>query len=244
MRNDRPFAGLLVGEGSTNNMRNMCLGIMAVVVSVGMVSVSAQGRNFSGTWVIDSEKTMAAAESAMGERVIVARGGETRARATGTGEVTSAGGGGSATGTVVARSGGSGSGTGTGEAAAGARGRVAVGGTVSAAGGGGAAGTGERRAVRGGGAGVATDMVITMDGSTFTLESGGVQTSYPLNGSEVTIQTRGGDAKARASWKGDTLIIEQTIDSPNGPVTSTTSWFLEGDSLVRLTTRRTYFKKK
>ena len=221
-------------------MRNMCLGITALVVSVGMVSVGAQGRNFSGTWVIDNEKTRAAAESAMGEMVAAARGGEAvrGARGTGTGEVSSAGGGGSATGTVVARGGGGGRGSGTGEATAGARVGVAVGGTMAAA------GTGGVRAVRGGGAGVPTDMVITMDGSTFTLDSGGFQTSYPLNGSEVTIQTRGGDAKARASWKGDTLVIEQTLDSPNGPVTSTTSWFLEGDSLVRLTSRRTYFKKK
>lgn len=223
-------------------MRNMCLGITAFVVSVGLVSVGAQGRNFSGTWVIDSEKTMAAAQAATGEMAAVARGGGAAGgtRIIARGEGTSAGGGGSATGTRVARSGGSG----TGDATAAARGRVAVGGTVSAAGGGGAAGTGEVRAVRGGGAGVSTDMVIAIDGNTFSTNIGGVHTSYPLDGSEVTVQTRGGEAKARASWKGDMLVIEQTIDSANGPVTSTTSWFLEGDSLVRLTTRRTYYKKK
>jgi hypothetical protein len=223
-------------------MRNMCLGITAFVVTVGIVSVGAQGRNFSGTWVIDSEKTMAAAQAAGGEqRVVLQGGGAARGtRSTATGEVTSAGGGGSATGTRVARSGGSG----TGEATAGARGGVAVGGTVSAAGGGGAAGTGEVRAVRGGGAGVSTDMVIAIDVNTFSTNIGGVHTSYPLDGSEVTVQTRGGDAKARASWKGDMLVIETISNGPDGPVTSTTSWFLEGDSLVRLTTRRTYYKKK
>ena len=222
-------------------MRNMCLGITAVVVTVGMVSVSAQGRNFSGTWVIDSEKTMAAAQAAGGEQRVVLQGGAARGtRSTATGEVTSAGGGGSATGTRVAR----GVGSGTGEATAGARGGVAVGGTVSAAGGGGAAGTGEVRAVRGGGAGVSTDMVITIDANTFSTNIGGIHTSYPLDGSEVTVQTRGGEAKARASWKGDMLVIETTSSGPDGPVTSTTSWFLEGDSLVRLTTRRTYYQRK
>jgi hypothetical protein len=87
--------------------------------------------------------------------------------------------------------------------------------------------------------------VITMDANTFTTTQGEFQTSYPLNGTETTITLRGTTtAKATATWKGDMLVIEQTIDTPNGPSTSTTSWFLEGDSLVRLTTRRTYFKKK
>jgi hypothetical protein len=205
-------------------MRNMCLGITAFVVTVGMVSAGAQGRNFSGTWVIDSEKTMAAAQAAMGEMAsaVTARGGggARGGRGSGTGEVVAGGGGVAVGGTVVARSGGGGGGGGVAAAGSGARGG------------------------RGGGVGVAADTVITMDASTFTLDSGGFQTSYPINGTEATVQTRSGTAKARASWKGDTLVIDQTIDSPNGPVTSTTSWFLEGDSLVRLTTRRTYFKRK
>lgn len=209
-------------------MRNMYLGITALVVSVGMISVGAQGRSFSGTWVIDSEKTMAAAQAA-GEtegRVIAREGGGSRTAA---GGMVTAGGGGAAAGaTTVAR----GTGGGGGGAAVGAR--TATGTGVMTAAGGGA-----------GGRVVVSDTVISLDATTFSIEQGGVQASYPLNGSEVTIQTpRGQEAKARASWKGDTLIIEQTIDSPNGPVTSTTSWFMEGDSLVRLTTRRTYFKKK
>src|SRR5688572_2031841 len=96
-RNDLRSPGLLEGEGSTNNMRNMCLGITAVVVTVGMVSVNAQGRNFSGTWVVDSEKTMAAMQTATGERRIVEGGGVGgRARGTAAGAVVSAGGGGGA----------------------------------------------------------------------------------------------------------------------------------------------------
>ena len=225
-------------------MRNMCLGITAFVVTVGMVSVGAQGRNFSGTWIIDSEKTQAAALASAEQptRAMVTRsaGGDGgAARGTG-GAVASAGtgggGGGVAVGGVMtagAGGGGRARGTGSGEgavAAAPTERRVA-GGVMLGAGGGG----------RGG----ATDMVITSDGSTFTIDNGGIVTSYPTNGSETTIQLRSGaTAKARASWKGDTLIIEETRDTPDGAMTNTTSWFLEGDSLVRLTTRRTYFKKK
>ena len=200
-------------------MRNMSLGITAFAVSIGMISVGAQGRNFSGTWVIDSEKTMAAAEATGG-------GTETRvARGVGGG-----GGGAAAGGRVI--SGGSGVAVGSTSVARGGD-RVAAGGSTTAAGGGG-------RGVM-----ISSDTVIAIDANTFSTDIGGVHTSYPLNGSEVTVQTRGTQtAKARASWKGDTLIIEQTIESPNGPVSSTTSWYLEGDSLVRLTTRRTYFKRK
>lgn len=195
-------------------MRNMCVGITAIVVTVGMASVGAQGRNFSGTWVIDSEKTMAAMQTAAGEMAgaVVARSAGGGGRG---GAMVSAGGGGGVAGGAVARSSG--------------------GGTMTAAGGGGG---------RGGAVGVATDTVITLDATTFSLDSGGIHTSYPLNGTEVTVQVRNSEARAKASWKGDTLVIEQTIDSPNGPVTSTTSWFLEGDSLVRETTRKTYYKRK
>lgn len=213
-------------------MRNMSLGLTAFVVSVGMVSVSAQGRNFSGTWVIDSEKTMAAAQ-ASGEspeaRVIAGGGGAG-------GAVVSAGGGGGMGGAVIARSG---SGTGGGAAVAGGRGGAV--GSVSGGGGGtlvaSAGGGGTRVAVN-------TDMVITMDANTFTTDTAGLHTSYPLNGNEVTVQLRNSEARAKANWKGDTLVIETTVETPTGPLVSTTSWFLEGDSLVRQTTRKTYYKRK
>ena len=219
-------------------MRNMCLGITAFVVTVGMGSVGAQGRNFSGTWIIDSEKTQAAALASTDQssRAIVARGEGTGGGGTG-GAVVAAGAGGG---------GGRARGTGSAEASAGAGGggaavserRIAAGGAMVAAGGGGGG------AVRGG-VGVPVDTIITLDANNFTIDQGGVQTSYPTNGTETTVTLRGTTtAKARASWKGDMLVIEQTIDTANGPVTSATSWFMEGDSLVRLTTRRTYFKKK
>lgn len=183
-------------------MRNMCVGITALAVSVGVLSVAAQGRNFSGTWVIDSEKTLAAASTAGGS-----------------------GGGG----TVMARAGGGG------------RGGVATGGLVATGTGGGTAtGSGGGR----GGAMISTDTIISMDGGAFSVEAAGVTTSYPLNGTEAAVDVRGMSGKARAAWQGDTLVITTTLESPNGPVTSSTQWSMEGDSLVRGTTRKTYYKRK
>jgi len=201
-------------------MRNMCLGITAFVVSVGMVSVGAQGRNFSGTWVIDSERTMAAMQAAgeSGGGAVVARSGA----GGGAIGVMSAGGGGMA----VARSGGSGGGVVSGG------GGGAVG--VMSAGGGGARS----------GVVVSSDTVITIDANSFSTDIGGVHTAYPLNGTEIPVQVRGAEGKARASWKGDTLVIETTVDGPNGPMVSKTSWSLDGDALVRETTRKTYYKRK
>ena len=184
-------------------MRHMCVGITALAVSVGVLSVAAQGRNFSGTWVIDSEKTMAAASTA---------------------------GSGSGGGAVMARGGGGG------------RGGVSTGGLV-------ATGTGGSATATGGGGGrggamISTDTIISMDGGAFSVEAAGVTTSYPLNGTEVAVDIRGMSGKARAAWQGDTLVITTTLDSPNGPVTSSAQWSMEGDSLVRGTTRKTYYKRK
>jgi hypothetical protein len=166
----------------------MFVGLTAIAVSVGTLSVAAQGRNFSGTWVVDSEKTMAA-----------------MAAAGGGGTMTAAGGGGGA---VVARSGGGG-GRGGGMASAGS-----------------------------------TDTVISLDGTAFSLETGGVKTVYPLNGTEVLVEVRGVTGKGQAAWQGDVLTITTTLDSPNGPVTSSTKWSMEGDSLVRETARKAYYKRK
>jgi hypothetical protein len=192
-------------------MRNICVGIAAIAVSVGTMAVAAQGRNFSGTWVVDSEKTMAAAPTA------------------------AAGGG-----AVMARSAGGGAGGG-GETRV-----MAGGGGIATAGGGG----GERRAVAGGQGGaaggvmVSADTVISMDANAFSLEQGGVKNSYPLNGSEVTVEMRGLSGKASAAWQGDVLVITTTIERPDGPVTTTARWSIEGDSLVRDTGRKTFYKRK
>jgi hypothetical protein len=162
----------------------------ALAVGVSVMSVAAQGRNFSGTWVVDAEKTAAAAP---------------------------AGGGGGAVATRSIAGGG-------------------VGGGVRSAGGGGAI-------VRSTASG-STDTVITLDASTFTVEVGGVTTSYPTNGTETPVEVRGQAGRASAKWTGDVLTITTTIEGPNGPVTSSQSWSLEGESLVRETARKTYYKRK
>lgn len=164
------------------------------------MSVAAQGRNFSGTWVVDAEKTAAAAPAGGG----------------GGGAVISSGGGGAVATRSIAGGG--------------------VGGGVRSAGGGGVM---VRSAASG-----STDTVITLDASTFTIEVGGVTTSYPTNGTETPVEVRGQAGRASAKWTGDVLTITTTIEGPNGPVTSSQSWSLEGESLVRETARKTYYKRK
>lgn len=180
-------------------MRQMVV-MTALAVGVSVMSVAAQGRNFSGTWVIDAEKTAAAAPAAGG------------------------GGGGA----VVSRSMAGGGG--------GAVGGGVGGGAMSGGGGGGVV----TRSMASG----SSDTVITLDASTFTIEVGGVKTSYPTNGTETAIEVRGVSGRATAKWQGDVLTITSTIDAANGPVTSTQSWSMEGESLVRETARKTYYKRK
>lgn len=177
-------------------MRYTC-GLAAVAVCVSVMSVAAQGRNFSGTWVVDTEKTMAAAPSGSG-------------------------GGGGGRGGVV----GGGMGGGGGAAMGGGGGRVGGGGGAVA------------------GMAVSMDTVITLDHSAFTLETGTQKTSYPLDGSETRVDLRGISGRATAVWEGDTLKITTTMDTQNGPQVSVVRWFVEGDSLVRETTRKTYYKRK
>jgi hypothetical protein len=170
----------------------------ALAVSVSVMSVAAQGRNFSGTWVIDAEKTAAAAPAP--------------------------------------------------EAGGGGGGAMVESRRVIAGGGGVAVGGGVRSGVSGGGGGAimarSTDTVITVDAATFTIEVGEVKTSYPTNGTETTIESRGRAGRATAKWQGDVLTITTTIDAPNGPATSTQSWSMDGDSLVRDTGRKTYYRRK
>lgn len=196
-------------------MRHMCVGLAAIAVSVGVMSAAAQGRSFSGTWVVDSEKTMAAMPS----------------------------GGGGAGGGVIARSGGSGG-------SMAATGGVGGGGGVAVAGGSGGS-DGVVRSGGGAGGGMvaragagSSDTIISLDATTFSLEAGGANTTYPLNGTEVPVEVRGIGGHGRAVWEGDTLVITTTLDSPNGPVTSVARWSMDGDSLVRETARKTYYKRK
>ncbi len=188
-------------------MRYTC-GVAAVAVCLSVLSLSAQGRNFSGTWVVDTEKTLAAA--------------------------TSGGGGGGRGGVAVAGGGGGGGGS----MGAGVSGGVAV------AGGGGGGRGGARGGGAVGGGAVSMDTVITLDRTTFTIETSTQKTTYPLDGSETRVDVRGTSGRATAVWEGDTLKITTTLDAQNGPQVSVARWFMEGDSLVRETTRKTYYKRK
>jgi hypothetical protein len=200
-------------------MRHMFVGLTAVVVSVGVMSAASQGRNFSGTWTIDLEKTMAerqasGAAGAGGGGVI-------------SGGMVAAGGGGG--GVAVARSGGSG-GTGGG-----------FGGGVIAASGGGGGGT---MVARAGGSGGGGDTVITLSATALTMDVGDVRTVYPLNGAEVALTAGANPARATAVWDGDTVVITTTVDRPTGQTTSTARWSVDGDWLVRDSGVKVFYKRK
>ena len=212
----------------------MSVTAVAVLASVGL---SAQGRNFAGTWTIDTEKTMAANAAAGG-----ARGGGFGGGGGGGGGavITSAGGGG---GTAVARSGGGGGG-----------------GAVMTGGGGGAVargGGGGGTMVAGGGGGrggaVPAGLTLSIDANSFTMSQGETTTVYRTDGSINNIESTGAKTTAKASWQGDSLVIETTREMETGTIVSTATWYLEGASLVRETktasaageqvVRKTYYKK-
>lgn len=192
----------------------------AVFLSAGL---AAQGRNFAGTWTIDSEKTMAAG------------GGGGRGGAFGGG-----GGGGG-----VARSGGGGAGG----AVAGSGGGTV---TAMAGGGRGGAGGGARSGGSGGPA-IVPGMTLTIDATTFTIAQGPTTTSYLTNGSVTNLDNERRKASAKASWQGDKLVIETTTETPNGVAVMQATWYLEGESLVRENKstsadgqeilRKTYYKR-
>lgn len=173
--------------------------VAAVLLSVGL---GAQGRNFSGTWVVDAEKTSAASGGGGGVRVAAA-----------------------------------GSGTAT-------ESRRVV------AGGGGAGGA---VVARGGAAGVAPGLTITADANMFSIANGTSTTVYKLDGSVINIENARAKSTAKATWQGDKIVIDTTIEAPSGPVVQHASWYLEGDSLVRENrstgadgeevVRKTYYKR-
>ncbi len=163
---------------------------------------------------------------------------EASAAASAGGGVVTAGGGGGGRGGAVARSGGGGGAEPPPQG-------VAAGGFRGGGGGGGGA--------RGRSGAAAGPMSITLDSTTFTLAQGETSTAYKLDGSPTTISTPRGDATAKASWKGDRLIIETTSPGANGPVVTSVAWYLDGQSLVRemsvpgpdgeLVTRKIFYKK-
>lgn len=191
-------------------MKRAGAALAIAAIACWSASLLAQRRDFAGSWVVDSEKTAAAAMSSGS----VGRGGGGRGGAVG-GMRT--GGGGMSAGTSVAGTGG-----------------------------------GRGRGGFGGGAGPAPT-VISLDATTFTVAVGEVPTVYRLDGSPTTIERPTGTVTAKASWVGDRLTIQTTTETPNGQMSSTTVWYLEGESLVRETSsssasgqtvvRKTYFKR-
>ena len=209
-------------------MKRVLPGLTVAAAILLAVGVSAQGRNFSGNWTIDAERTSAANAATSGMIQAERR----------TDAPTPASGGAVA----VARSGGGGGGrggAGGGAVVASPTGEVAAGGMRSGGGGG-----------RGGAAG---PTVISIDASAFTIGSGDAKTAYKLDGSATVVQGPNGDRTSKAGWKGDHLVIETTSQGPSGPIVQTTTWYLEGEALVRETStptpdgnpivRKTYFKK-
>jgi hypothetical protein len=192
----------------------MLSAVAGVLMSVGL---GAQGRNFSGSWVIDAEKSSAANSAMAG-----GRGG-------GGGGMRSAGGGDA--GAMIAAVGGRGGG-----------GAVGAGGGMRSGGGG------------IGGAVVGTPgLSITVDANTLTVVNGAATTTYRLDGSVTALENPMRKTTAKASWQGDKITIETTAEGPAGPVVTHTSWYLEGDSLVRENkstgpdgqdvVRKTYYKR-
>ncbi len=189
---------------------SMVAAALAVAWSAG---VSAQGRNFAGQWVVDTEKTSATiSRSAVGT---VAGGG--------------GGGRGGGGGGVIAErrtvvSGGGGGG-----------------GTMSAGGGGG----------RGGAA--TGPMVVTIDAAAFTTTQGEMSTIYRLDGTPTVNESARGRSTTKAGWQGDRLVIQTTTEVEGSSFSSTTTWYLEGEHLVRETAtmsasgesvpRKTYYKR-
>jgi hypothetical protein len=199
-------------------MKRALTGFVLVLAVCWATDLAAQGRNFGGSWTIDTERTLAANA--------------------GVGAAQMRGGGAGAVGGGRARSGG--------DAGAGAAAAAGAGGGVARSGGGGGGGGG-----RGGGA--PGPMMLALDTATFTVTNGPTVTAYKLDGSATTISSPRGDMTAKAAWKGDRLVIETTSQGPNGPMVTTTTWYLDGEALVRETStptpdgeasvRKTFYKK-
>ena len=112
-----------------------------------------------------------------------------------------------------------------------------------------------RSAGGGGGRGGAAvgPMGVAIDASAFTVTQGETATIYKLDGTPVVVENGSRRSTSRASWQGDKLVIQTTTEFDGNSTSSTTTWYLEGDSLVRETAtvspsgesipRKTYYKR-
>jgi hypothetical protein len=91
--------------------------------------------------------------------------------------------------------------------------------------------------------GMMGDVTITQDASSITIERSGGRgnaqpVTYKLDGSEQSVQMgRGGEAKVKASWDGNTIVIETTRDFNGNTMTTKDVYSLEGGELVIASTR-------
>jgi hypothetical protein len=104
-------------------------------------------------------------------------------------------------------------------------------------GGGGGGGGGNRQMAGGAGMGGGA-MVITATEISTTRPGpeGDVTTTYKLDGSEQTVNMGRGDAKVKATRDADKITVVTTRETPNGAMTTTAVYTIEGDNLVIATT--------
>jgi hypothetical protein len=200
----------------------------AAVLLLMTTGLSAQGRNFAGSWTIDVERMAAAAGA----------GGQAMARGGGAGGMRSGGGGGTVAGSTTAVGGGAG-GMRTGGGGRGGGGAVA-----------GASTTPPPVGATGSPASLSFEMTATV----VTLSNGTTDTAYHLDGSTLAFNTVRGDATAKASWKADHFVIETTINGAAGPIVTTSAWYLDEQGLVnesstktadgQSASRTTFYKRK
>jgi hypothetical protein len=123
---------------------------------------------------------------------------------------------------------------------------------------GGGGGGGGRAGGGGGGRGGGGPITLKVDATSLTRETqgqNGPQSQvYKLDGSEQTMTMGQGEAKYKAKWEGNNIVIETTRDMGNGPTTTKAVYSMEGDYLViattqpprgggEATTRKQYYKK-
>jgi hypothetical protein len=197
---------------------------VAAVVALAGAGLAAQGHDFSGTWTIDAERMTSAA---------------------GSGGMMRSGGGGGRGGAVVGGGGGGG-------AVAGGFG--GGGGAVARSGGGGGGRGGAVAGPTSGSVIYASTLSITMGTGSVTVTAGANSTAFKTDGSVSATHDEIGETTTKAAWNGDKLIITTANTNPIGTTTVTTTWYLDGQNLVREvetapangstpTKRTTYFKK-
>jgi len=201
----------------------------AAVLLLMTTGLFAQGKNFAGSWTIDTERMAAVAGAAGG----------------GVGGMRSGGGGGGG-GAVMVAGATAGGGGGGGMRSSGGGGRGGGGGTMTAA--------GSTTPPPVGATGSPASLSFDITATAVTVSNGTTGTAYQLDGSALAFTSVRGEATAKASWKADHFVIETTIAGASGPIVTTSQWYLDDQGLVnesstktadgQSTNRKTYYKRK